>query len=165
MRKWVLGCGVVAFAAIGLLAVAGCQTAAGNVSGKVTNRLTGKPIAGVVIATDPVISGVSIQTNAQGSYSGKLPVGSYTLAFNKSGFQSVKQAVSVVAGEMLTRDIILSPTSPVAVSAGKDLTGSPGSTVTLKATAEPLDGSTVTAFQWSQTSGTPAAIDNLTCPQ
>lgn len=147
---------------VGMLAVllTSCQTVSGSISGTVTNDLTGKPLVGATIITDPPIKGINIQTDSRGVYSARLPVGYYSLTFKKDNFKTTTQTVSVVAGQTGTRDVALKPTGPVAVNAGKDQTGSPGSTVTLKATAQPLDGSTVTAYQWRQVSGTPASIDN-----
>lgn len=138
----------------------GCQTVSGTISGTVTNGLTGKPLVGATIVTDPPIKGTNIQTNSNGAYSANLPVGNYSLTLKKDNFQPATQTVSVVAGQTQTGDFAIRPISPVAVNAGNDQTGSPGSTITLKASAEPLDGSTVTAYRWSQVSGAPASIDN-----
>jgi hypothetical protein len=138
----------------------GCQVVTGVVTGTVTNSLTGRPLAGVTITTSPQISNVSVATNADGIYSANLPVGIYTLTFNVDNFKSVTQNILVVAGQKQTVNIALTPVSPVVVSAGKDQSSSPGSVITLQAIALPLDGSTISTYQWSQVSGTSATIDS-----
>lgn len=47
---------------------------------------------------------------------------------------------------------------PVAVSAGNDEVAEPGASVTLKATTEITDGSTISGYKWSQVSGVKATI-------
>lgn len=129
-----------------LVLTASCQVVTGNITGTVTNSLTGKPIADVTIVASPQTKNVSITTNVNGVYSASLPIGVYSLTFNKNNFKPTTQSVSVVAGQKLTIDAVLTPTSPVVISAGKDQASSPGSAVTLQATSEPLDGSTVTGY-------------------
>ena len=140
--------------------IAGCQVVTGRISGTVKNSLTGTPLDGVTIVTAPLLKDANIITDAGGVYSASLPVGVYSLTFKKDNFKSTTQSVSVVAGQGETVDIVLAPISPVVINAGADQVSSPGSAVTLQATAEPLDSSTVTAYQWSQVSGAPATIDN-----
>ncbi len=129
-----------------------------TVAGTVTNSLTGKGVAGVTFTPDPAISGVSIKTDDSGKFSATLPTGSYTLAAKRDNFTSATMTVSLVAGQTVTKDMALKPVSPVALSAGGNLTSSPGGTVTLTAKAEPLDGSQVTAYKWTQTAGVPLTI-------
>ncbi|MFH1484315.1 MAG: carboxypeptidase regulatory-like domain-containing protein, partial [Chloroflexota bacterium] len=123
-----------------------------------TNSLTGKGVAGVVFTPDPAISGISIKTDDNGKYSATLPIGTYTLAAKGDNFTAATMAVSLVAGQTVTKDVALKPVSPVAVSAGANQTSSPGATVTLAARAQPLDGSQVTAYKWTQTAGVPLTI-------
>jgi len=129
-----------------------------TVAGTVTNSLTGKGVAGVTFTPDPPISGISIKTDDSGKYSATLPIGTYTLAAKGDNFTAATMAVSLVAGQTVTRDVALKPVSPVVVSAGANLTSSPGATVTLAARAQPLDGSQVTAYKWTQTAGVPLTI-------
>ena len=129
-----------------------------TVVGTVTNSLTGKAVAGVTFTPDPAISGVSIKTDDSGKFSATLPIGSYTLAAKKDSFTAATTTVSLAAGQTVTKDIAMKPISPVAVSAGANLTSSPGATATLTARAEPLDGSQVTGYQWTQTAGVPVII-------
>ncbi|MDD4859624.1 MAG: hypothetical protein PHR56_05400 [Dehalococcoidales bacterium] len=156
-----------------LVISAGCQPApatqgpqgqpgssTGTVSGTVTNVLTGKPVSGVQVVTDPAISGVTITTNAAGSYSATLPIGIYTLKYQKANFNALSQTVSLVAGQTFTKNAILQPVSRVVTAAGNDQASSPGASVTLEASADTLDGSTVTSYQWTQVSGVTASIES-----
>jgi len=65
-----------------------------------------------------------------------------------------------VAGQTVTKDLALKPASPVVVSAGSNLTSSPGGTVALAAKVVPLDGSQVTGYKWTQTAGLPLIIND-----
>jgi hypothetical protein len=82
----------------GLALLTGCQgppgptgpagassVATGTISGKITNKLTGSPVVGAKITTDPVIEGQAPSTGNDGSYSLTLPIGSYKLAVVKAG--------------------------------------------------------------------------------
>ncbi|TET12684.1 MAG: hypothetical protein E3J81_10340 [Dehalococcoidia bacterium] len=159
--KWLIFLAVVLLVLASLiLASCAAGTSKGTISGTVTNSLTGGPLIGATLTTDPAIEGVDIETDDSGSYSASLPVGIYTLTFEKQYFESYTETVSVVALEPASQHVALAPTSPVAVDAGEDEEGSPGGTATLKATAEPLDGSTVSGYEWSQTAGVAATIQN-----
>ncbi|MBI2979907.1 MAG: carboxypeptidase regulatory-like domain-containing protein [Chloroflexi bacterium] len=135
-------------------------TSSGTAAGALTNSLNQKPLAGVTVTTDPAIKDITITSGADGGYSAELPIGTYKLTFKKDGFTSVTETVTLVAGQTVTKNVVLKPVKPVAVNAGKDLTGSPDATVTLKATAQPMDDSNITGYQWSQIEGVTASIDN-----
>jgi len=90
-----------------------------TISGVVTNSLTGSPLSGAKVTTDPAIDGVSIETDASGNYTATLPIGIYTLTFEKSNFESFTKMVVAVDCEKVTEDVALKPTSPVVVNAGK----------------------------------------------
>ena len=171
----------IVFTCLALALVAGCQgpsspsspagsspagsapsggAVTGKIAGKTTNSLTGSGVAGVAVTTDPAIKGITITTDVSGAYSAELPIGVYNIAYKKDGYTAANQTVSLVAGQTATRDIVLKPTAPVLVKPGNAQAADPGATVTLKATAEPLDGSTVKSYEWTQISGVPAAMDN-----
>ncbi len=134
----------------------------GTITGTVTNSLTNAPVAGVTVATDPVIQGVTITSAANGSFSATLPVGSYALSFKKTNFKPLTQPVSIVSGQT-TKNIALAPAAPVVVSLGTPLTAAPGASLSLKAAIDSLDGSTVVSYSWAQTGGTKAILsDNTT---
>ena len=134
-------------------------TSTGKVAGKVTNTLTKAGVSGVAVTTDPAIPNLTITTDASGSYSADLPIGPYTLTFKKTGYDNGTQAASVVAGITSTKDVALKPTKNVSVSAGAAVASKPEATVTLKATAEAFDGSTISTYEWSQVSGVAARLD------
>jgi hypothetical protein len=114
----------------------------------------------VTVTTDPAVAGVSIQTGSNGSYSASLPIGIYTLTFEKTHFESATGSVSVLAAQAATKDVALEPTSAVVVNAGADQHSDPSGVVTLSVAVEPVDGSTVTGYEWTQTASVTATIEN-----
>ncbi|MBI4303579.1 MAG: hypothetical protein HY665_04510 [Chloroflexi bacterium] len=132
----------------------------GTLSGKVTNSLTKTAVSGVTVTIDPAIQGVTITTDSNGAYSAELPIGVYTVSYKIGNFDSVTQTASVVAGQTITKDVVLKPTKPVVVNAGAAQTAAPGAIVSLKASAIALDGSSVTGYEWTQTAGVEARISN-----
>jgi hypothetical protein len=132
----------------------------GMVSGKITNSITGGPVVGAKIAVDPAIQGQSPTTDNTGAFSATLPIGSYKLSVTRDGFTAATDTLVLVGGQTVTKNITLRPASRVAVNAGVQQETNPGGTVTLKATAEPLDGSTVSGYEWTQLSGVTATLAN-----
>jgi hypothetical protein len=166
----VVGIGLVVF---GLALLTGCQgppgptgpagasnVATGTISGKITNKLTGSPVVGAKITTDPVIEGQAPSTGNDGSYSLTLPIGSYKLAVVKAGYTTANDTGNLVAGLKIAKDIILAPVKPVFINVGAAQAAAPGKSVTIKAAVDPLDGSTVSAYAWSQVSGVPASLSS-----
>ncbi len=136
-----------------------CVAIEGNISGTVTDSRAGQPLAGVTITVQPPVGKNSIGTGNNGGYSVNAPQGNYTLTFEKDDFNPAEETVTVTAGQKITLNAALTPVA-VAVSAGQDITAQPGETVTLRATAGPRDGSAVIAYEWGQTSGAAAILDN-----
>lgn len=149
---------VVLLLAAGSITAGWADTLNGTISGVVTNSLTGSPLSDATVTTDPAIEGVSIKTDAKGNYTATLPIGIYTLTFEKRNFESSTQMVVAIGGQTAIKNVSLKPTSAVVVNAGKDQSASPGKVITLKAAVELLDGSTVTGYKWTQTAG--AVIKN-----
>ncbi len=136
-------------------------TSTGTVFGVITNSLTGNPLSGVAVTSDPAVEGASVKTDADGKYSVTLPIGLlYTLTFEKNNFDGSTQIVVAIGDQVVTKDLALKPAAPVVVNTGEDLSGEPGGTVTLKASALILDGSTVTGYKWTQSAGVAAKIQN-----
>ncbi|MBI4284268.1 MAG: carboxypeptidase regulatory-like domain-containing protein [Chloroflexi bacterium] len=171
MKKfwWIMGIALVALTTL----LMSCQGAAGpagtpgapgkssgTISGKITSSLNQKPVAGAAVTTDPAIKEVTITSGADGSYTGELPIGTYKLTFKKDNFTSATETVVLVAGQTVTKDVVLKPVSAVIANAGKDQEAEPGKSITLKASAESLDGSTVTGYKWTQIAGASAKISN-----
>lgn len=134
----------------------------GVLSGNVTSSLNGKGIAGVTITTDPPVPGTSIATDANGSYKSSLPVGVYKVTYAKPNYTSAVDNISVVAGLTTVRSYTLKAAAAVVVSAGAAQSANPGSTLNVKASVSALDGSTVTGYKWTQTSGPAVTINNST---
>lgn len=132
----------------------------GTVKGLVTSSLTKTALAGVAVTTDPKIEGVTITSGGDGSYSANLPIGTYKLTYAKADFTSVTETITLVAGLTVTKDVALKPTTPVKVNAGADQTAAPGSKVILKASVVSFDGSTVNGYEWTQTAGVKAVVEN-----
>lgn len=135
------------------------DAAGGTVSGQVINQLTGLPVAGVEVRTEPDLEGTPVETDAEGMYTAQLPVGSYTLTYVKTPFEEVERRITMVAGQEVQTDVSLMPMAPIVLGAGEDETAAPGETVDLRAEVEVLDGSPGTpTYLWRQVSGPPASI-------
>ncbi|MFF2407671.1 S8 family serine peptidase [Streptomyces sp. NPDC058092] len=100
-------------------ALAMVSHAPGQVSGRITDAVTGKPLVGASVTTGEVTA----VSDSDGHY--RLPVtdGHYTLTFSAFGYQDTTADVSVGAGEPVTRDIALTPLPRVHVT-GKVTDGS-----------------------------------------
>ncbi len=166
MRKRSRSLALAAIASVGVLAVvlSGCRGTAGPpgastgvLSGTITNSLTNGPLDGVKVSFDPAVAS-SVTTNASGKYSVSLPIGIYTVSYQRASFTAATQTVSIVAGQTISRNVPLKPVAPVVVSAGAGQTSQPGGTVTLDAKAEVLDGSSLLGYHWMQAAGVPATF-------
>jgi hypothetical protein len=133
-------------------------TSVGTVSGTVTNSLTGTGIQGVTITSNPAVAGVSMTTDAQGKYSGQLPIGVYALTFSGANLKPDTESVSIVAGQTATKNVAMVPVAPVVISTKVQGTAEPGNTVTVSATVTAMDGSTPGGVTWTQKSGAPVAL-------
>ena len=58
------------------------NVALGSVSGQVTEKLTGRPIAGATVS----VGDRTTATNENGRYKLELPAGSYNISFRSQGF-------------------------------------------------------------------------------
>ena len=176
-RSWVLLAVLATAAAATAYVLAGCTgpagpsgsagtpgTSTGTFSGKVANSLTNAAVSGatVSIQADPSIKAITAQTDASGSFTMSAPIGQYTATISKADFTNGTQTVTLVAGQTTTRNVTLAPKAPVVVSAGAAQSSTAGGTVSLKATPDLLDNSTVSSYQWTQVSGAKATIDNPT---
>ena len=167
-QAWVL-CALVA----GLLLV-GCDgndglpgqdgvpgTSTATLSGVVTNGLSGAPVPGAVVTTDPVIPGVNIVASGTGAYSVDLPIGQYDLVCTDANFQPGTAEVSLVAGVASTANFALMPESPVMLNVtGLPAAVNPGDAFGLTVSVTPMDGSTVTGYAWSQTNSVTVGLGN-----
>ena len=134
----------------------------GIVAGKVTDGITGAPIADAAVTFEPTVDEmhlsvdlhpirdkVHLSTDSTGFFYAKVPVGPYRLTFSKGRHRSAEQRVLISPGQKVTADVVLDPTDPVILYAGKEMTGAtPGSPVSLKAAVFIRDGSTLKSLNW-----------------
>ncbi len=152
------GNGVVGFSDILLvLANYGCgiEGEVTTISGTVANAITGDPIAGanVLVGQCPLV------TNASGDYSGEFPVGQHTVSFEARNYVTEEREVILFPGFPTVLDVDLDPVAPVIVHI---ILGDavPGEMIEATAVVEVLDGSTIQSYEWMQTGGAPAVIDD-----
>ena len=81
----------------------------GRVAGKVTSSDGGAPILGATVQLVGTPFGTI--TKADGSYVIALRPGAYTLRVRQIGFSSITQAITIAAGQTVTRDVVLQRTA------------------------------------------------------
>ncbi len=151
----------------------GALSLLGTISGVVTAKATGQPLANVAVlgvagtlpagdAGDPG-GALSATTASDGTFSfTKVPVGAYTLGFTRTGYTAMSLpgvGVTVSGGTNLAVALATDTTSSdgMAVTVQNNLNAGYGASVTLtaNATAPDANGATLT-YAWKQTGGTPA---------
>jgi N-acetylneuraminic acid mutarotase len=86
----------------------------GNISGEVTVKATGKPLAGATVSTG---QGYTATTSISGNYDLALPAGSYSLAVNDFGYKpQTVTGVSLGSGQTVTENFTLSTKPRVTLS-------------------------------------------------
>jgi N-acetylneuraminic acid mutarotase len=85
----------------------------GQLTGTVTDSATGKPLAGASVTA---AQGLSTTTDANGSYTLALPVGSYHLAVDSYGYAPAGASVSIADSATVTQSFSLSPVPSRTVS-------------------------------------------------
>lgn len=100
---------VVLLAAIAGTSPGLAQQAAGRVVGKVTNSDGGASILGATVQLVGTPFGTI--TKSDGTYSIALRPGAYTLRVRQIGFASQTQAITIISGQTLTRDVVLERTA------------------------------------------------------
>lgn len=83
----------------------------GDINGTILDAATSQPISGATVTTDPITS--SKTTDSEGAYiiEGVEPE-TYTIQASKSGYTTNTTTVRVVAGEIASADIQLTPQGP-----------------------------------------------------
>lgn len=87
------------------------QTAAGTISGRVTDQ-SGLAVPGVAISLEsPALQGVrATTTSANGDYTFQfVPPGTYTVTFEMSSFATTKQSLTVATTQVVPLDVTLQP--------------------------------------------------------
>ena len=99
----------------------------GTLTGKVTDAITGKGIAGATVAVQE--GGLySTSTNIEGNYTLRLPQGSYVVRASVAGYQPQEKAVTVIAGQTVVVNFSLIPRAPEnrpPVARASDISGQP----------------------------------------
>ena len=84
------------------------ETTVGSIQGIVTNAQNNEPIQGVNISLSP--TGLSAVTGSDGRYEfTNLAAGQYTVQGVKSGFESNTKNITIVAGNVSSGDMMLTP--------------------------------------------------------
>ncbi|MEX0822698.1 MAG: TonB-dependent receptor [Rhodothermales bacterium] len=81
----------------------------GTVTGQVTDAETGGPVPAVSVVVDGTDFGTA--TEADGTYTVRLPAASYDLRFSSVGFDAAVRQVAVRAGETTTAYVLLLPST------------------------------------------------------
>lgn len=106
--------------------------AAGSITGRVTDRADGTPVAGASVSS----GSIHVKTNHSGEYRIEdLPEGSYTVDVSAAGYAAVSRSVNVAAGATSVADFALEPLPPT--------TGSIRGRVTDAADGSPIAGASV----------------------
>jgi formate-dependent nitrite reductase cytochrome c552 subunit len=124
-----------------------------TLSGTVSNSLTGTGLEGTTVSLDPAVPGLSIVTQADGTYLEEVPAGNYDVTFQAIGFVDQTQAASVQVGSGAIADAALVPVAPVIPVAQTSGTAAPGGSMTATAPTAIFDGSTLLGTSWTQTRG------------
>jgi len=93
-----------------ILGFLGCEVSprTGDIAGKVTDSITGKPVPDVQVYTDPATQVVS--TDQDGEFSiAEVPEGNYEVRYGKEGYQEGSKRVAVRAGQVVRADFSLKP--------------------------------------------------------
>src|SRR5437868_4071432 len=101
------------------------QGTSGTISGRITDKETQAPIAGVTVQATTASGRVvgSATTDADGNYRISVPAGSYSVVVAMVGYQTERSSVRVVSGESSIAGLALTTEAfllnPVVVSASR----------------------------------------------
>jgi len=124
----------------------------GTLSGTVTTKTGGVALAGVLVTTNPVVTGATTTTAADGTYSLALPGGSYVVTYAATDYTSVSANVNIADGIVTPTNVTLAESAggepSVALVASGQNVGF-GNNFTLTATASsPIAGTTL-SYAWT----------------
>lgn len=131
----------------------------GTIAGTVNNKISTAGVADVEVVLAPVVPDLALKTDADGKYTAVVPVGNYGVTFKLAGYKDLVANASVIAGQTTTLDAVFEPDAPVGTTVEITGTQAPGEKVTIKVTATPFDGSTVSGYAWTQVGGPAATAD------
>ncbi|WP_406056979.1 S8 family serine peptidase [Streptomyces sp. NBC_01077] len=123
-----------------LAAVDRAPHSAATVTGTVTDRATGTPLAGITVTATAGEARRSVTTDASGAYRLTLSAGTYALTIGGYGYRDlVEDALTVTTGQSLAHDLGLDAVPAHAVSGTVlDVTGKPLKGATVRFTDAPL---------------------------
>ncbi|MEU4267409.1 S8 family serine peptidase [Streptomyces sp. NPDC026092] len=123
-----------------LAAVDRAPHSAATVTGTVTDRATGAPLAGVTLTARAGDGRRSVTTDASGAYRLTLAAGTYSLSATGYGYRpATEENLTVTTGQSLGRDLALDAVPAHAVSGTVlDVTGKPLKGATVRFTDAPL---------------------------
>ncbi|MFD0152518.1 S8 family serine peptidase [Streptomyces sp. NPDC055721] len=123
-----------------LAAVDRAPHSAATVTGTVTDRATGSPLAGITVTATAGEARRSVTTDASGGYRLTLAAGTYSLTVGGYGYRDlVEDALTVTTGQSLAHDLGLAPVPAHAVTGTVlDVTGKPLKGATVRFTDAPL---------------------------
>ncbi|MCX5389756.1 S8 family serine peptidase [Streptomyces sp. NBC_00094] len=123
-----------------LAAVDRAPHTAATVTGTVTDRATGSPLAGITVTATAGEARRSVTTDASGAYRLTLAAGTYSLTVGGYGYRDlVEDALTVTTGQALAHDLGLDAVPAHAVTGTVlDVTGKPLKGATVRFTDAPL---------------------------
>lgn len=130
-----------------LASVDAAPRSAATVTGTVTDKATGKPVAGATVKAQAGTARRSVSTAADGTYKLNLNAGTYTVEISGYGYATATERdFTVTTGEHRTKDLALAPVPLHAVSGTVlDVGGKPLKGVTVRFADAPLNAVTTDA--------------------
>jgi len=132
-----------------------------QISGTVTNALTGQGVGGVSVTFAATSVSFGAVTDANGDYAEKLPLlaGGYEVSFAATNYKTLTLSAQSFPKGKVTLDAAIDPVAPVIVSARVTGDAFPGVVVTAMGTWTIMDGSSFVSSEWTQSEGAAVAID------
>ncbi|MFG2558641.1 S8 family serine peptidase [Streptomyces sp. NPDC048496] len=123
-----------------LASVAAAPRSAATVTGTVTDRATGRPVAGAAVEATTGTARRSVTTAADGTYKLNLNADTYTVRVSGYGYRTAtEENLTVTTGEHVTKNLALDAVPVHAVSGTVlDVTGKPLKGATVRFTDAPL---------------------------
>ncbi|MEB8344003.1 S8 family serine peptidase [Streptomyces endophyticus] len=118
-----------------------------TVSGKITDKASGKGLADATVKATNDATTRTVTTGADGSYRLSLPPGTYTFSLSAYGYAAdTVSGVELTTGEPLTQDAALTPVPQHAVTGTVlDVTGEPLAKATVSLPGNPVEAVTTDA--------------------
>ncbi|UCH74400.1 MAG: carboxypeptidase regulatory-like domain-containing protein, partial [Rhodospirillales bacterium] len=131
-----------------------------QISGTVTNALTGLGVGDVSVTFAATSVSFSAVTDANGEYAEKLPLvtGGYDVSFAATNFNTLTLTGQSFPKGKVTLNAALDPLAPVIVTAQVMGDALPGGAVTAMGSWIIMDGSTFVGSEWTQSEGAAATI-------